>query len=81
MGFFRAAGAHYHLNHHSELAPSHSLVGDCKGCARHLTRGIGNVTSIDLLKDARGHDWILRIAHGAGQTTLMLNREQEAVRR
>ena len=57
------------------------MVGDLQGSARHLTRGIGNVTSIDLQKDARGHDWILRLAHGAGQTILTLNREQDAVRR
>lgn len=48
------------------------MVGDLTGAARHLTRGIGTVTSIDLLKDARGRDWILRIAHGDGQTILTL---------
>lgn len=56
------------------------MVGDREGSARHLTRGIGNVTSIDLLTDARGDDWILRLGHGAGQTILTLNREQERVR-
>jgi hypothetical protein len=66
------------FDHHDQRVEI--MVGDFTGSARHLTRGIGNVTSIDILKDARGHDWILRIAHGAGQTILTLNREQEAVR-
>ena len=30
---------------------------------------------IDLMRDASGRDWILRIAHGEGQTILTLNRE------
>jgi nucleotide-binding universal stress UspA family protein len=64
--------AYDHHYQHVEI-----MVGDRMGTARHLTRGIGNVTSIDLLKDARGHDWILRVRHGAGQTILTLNRVQE----
>ena len=67
------------FDHHDQRVEI--MVGDFQGSARHLTRGIGNVNSIDLLKDARGHDWILRIGHGAGQTILTLNRQQEAVRR
>ena len=51
------------------------MVGDFKGTARHLTRGIDHVKSIDLMRDASGRDWILRIAHGEGQTILTLNRE------
>lgn len=57
------------------------MVGDFKGTARHLTRGIGDVKSIEILRDATGRDWILRIAHGAGQTILTFNRGQGTVRR
>jgi nucleotide-binding universal stress UspA family protein len=65
------------FDHHDQRVEI--MVGDLQGSARHLTRGIGHVTSIDLLKDARGHDRILRMAHGAGQTILTLSGEQEAV--
>jgi len=51
------------------------MVGDFKGTARHLTRGIDHVQSIHLMREASGRDWILRIAHGEGQTILKLNRE------
>jgi nucleotide-binding universal stress UspA family protein len=50
------------------------MLGDFKGVGRHLTRGIANVTSIDLLQDESGRDWILRIVHGNGQTILTLAR-------
>ncbi len=40
----------------------------------HLTRGISGVTAIDLVRDERGEDWILRVAHRGGQTLLSLNR-------
>jgi Universal stress protein UspA and related nucleotide-binding proteins len=36
----------------------------------HLTRSIGAVTSIDVLRDERGRDLAIRIAHGNGQTLL-----------
>lgn len=36
----------------------------------HLTRNIGAVTSIDVLRDERGKDLAIRIAHGNGQTLL-----------
>jgi nucleotide-binding universal stress UspA family protein len=48
------------------------MVGDPAPGRRHLTRGIGDVHSIDLLRDAQGRDWILRVEHGAGQTLLTL---------
>jgi nucleotide-binding universal stress UspA family protein len=57
------------------------MVGDVEGTQRHLTRGIGDVRSIDLLQDVNGRDWILRIGHGTGQTILTLNSSPEAVRR
>ena len=50
------------------------MLGDFEGTSRHLTRGIGRVTAIDFLRDASGRDWILRIAHGTGQTMLTLHR-------
>jgi nucleotide-binding universal stress UspA family protein len=36
----------------------------------HLTRGIGGVTRIDVLRDDQDRDIALRIAHGVGQTLL-----------
>ena len=50
------------------------MLGDFEGTGRHLTRGIGGVTGIDILRDEKGRDWILRIMHGAGQTILALAR-------
>jgi len=50
------------------------MLGDFAGVGRHLTRGIANVTAIDLLQDEQGRDWILRIVHGNGQTILTLAR-------
>ncbi len=50
------------------------MLGDFKGVGRHLTRGISGVTAIDLMRDDKGRDWILRIAHGTGQTILALTR-------
>ena len=50
------------------------MLGDFDGDGRHLTRGIGGVTGIDLLRDESGRDWVLRIAHGDGQTILTLQR-------
>ena len=44
------------------------MLGDPQTKGRHLTRGIGNVTSIDVLRDEKGKDLAIRIAHGAGQT-------------
>ena len=40
----------------------------------HLTRNIGGVTAIQLLKDVNGKDAFLRVAHGRGQTLLSLER-------
>ncbi|MCC7323976.1 MAG: universal stress protein [Gemmatimonadaceae bacterium] len=50
------------------------MLGDMENSTRHLTRGIGDVRHLDLLKDASGRDWVLRIAHGSGQTILTLAR-------
>jgi nucleotide-binding universal stress UspA family protein len=59
-------------DHHDERVEI--MVGDFDGTGRHLTRGIGGVTEIDLLSDKAGRDWILRIAHPPGQTILTLKR-------
>lgn len=50
------------------------MLGEMENSTRHLTRGIGDVRHLDLLKDAAGRDWVLRIAHGSGQTILTLAR-------
>jgi nucleotide-binding universal stress UspA family protein len=50
------------------------MMGDMENSDRHLTRGIGEVRHVDLLKDDSGRDWVLRIAHGSGQTILTLAR-------
>lgn len=42
--------------------------------AGHLTRSIGGVTGIQMLRDWSGGDAFLRVAHGRGQTLLTLGR-------
>ena len=59
-------------DHHDERVEI--MLGDFEGVGRHLTRGIAGVTGIDILKDETGRDWILRVAHGRGQTILTLKR-------
>lgn len=49
------------------------MLGDLEG-TRHLTRGIADVQSVDILRDADGRDRVLRVAHGRGQTLLTLER-------
>jgi nucleotide-binding universal stress UspA family protein len=46
------------------------MLGELSDVQRHLTRGIGSVSGIDVLTNERGRDLALRIAHGAGQTLL-----------
>jgi nucleotide-binding universal stress UspA family protein len=46
------------------------MFGELGDTSRHLTRSIGGVSGIDVLKDDRGRDIALRVAHGAGQTLL-----------
>jgi nucleotide-binding universal stress UspA family protein len=46
------------------------MLGELGDVARHLSRSIGGVTRVDVLKNDRGRDIALRIAHGAGQTLL-----------
>jgi nucleotide-binding universal stress UspA family protein len=59
-------------DHHDERVEI--MLGEFQGTGRHLTRGIGGVTAIDVLRDERGRDWILRVAHGTGQTILSFGR-------
>jgi nucleotide-binding universal stress UspA family protein len=40
----------------------------------HLTRNIGGITGVQMLRDQKGRDLFLRIAHGRGQTLLTLER-------
>lgn len=49
------------------------MVGDFDG-NRHLTRNITGVTAVQVLRDRRGRDMLLRVAHGRGQTLLTLER-------
>lgn len=48
------------------------MLGDLEGTRHHLTRGISNVHSVDVLRDPGGRDRVLRVAHGRGQTLLTL---------
>lgn len=56
------------FDRHDETAEL--MFGSPSDNRRHLTHSIGGVTSIDILRDDRGRDMALRIAHGAGQTLL-----------
>jgi universal stress protein E len=49
------------------------MVGELNG-KRHLTRAIGGVTAVQVLRDRGGRDMLLRVAHGRGQTLLTLER-------
>ncbi|MGH7635186.1 MAG: universal stress protein, partial [Gemmatimonadaceae bacterium] len=46
------------------------MLGELGSTARHLTRGIGDVTAIDILRREDGRDAAIRIGHGRGQTLL-----------
>jgi nucleotide-binding universal stress UspA family protein len=46
------------------------MFGEVGHGKRHLTRGIGGVSGIDVLRDERGRDMAIRISHGLGQTLL-----------
>jgi nucleotide-binding universal stress UspA family protein len=63
-------GASY--DHHD--ARAHILLGALRREGTYVSRGIGDVRSIDILRDRRGRDTVLRIAHGAGQTLLSFTR-------
>lgn len=63
-------GAAY--DHHDQRVEI--MLGDFTAGHRHLTRNISNVTAIDVLRDEQERDWVLRVAHGNGQTILGLLR-------
>ena len=46
------------------------MLGEQGSVERHLTRTIGSVRTIDLMRDAAGRDEGLRITHADGQTLL-----------
>jgi nucleotide-binding universal stress UspA family protein len=48
------------------------MLGDFRKTERHLTRGITDVRQIDLVRDTKGRDRLLRVAHGNGQSILTL---------
>jgi len=50
------------------------MLGDASAGGRHLTRAIGEVTAVQVLRDRAGRDLLLRVAHGRGQTLLTLER-------
>ena len=50
------------------------MVGEFEKGGRHLTRSIGGVTAVQVLRDRGGRDMLLRVAHGRGQTLLTLER-------
>jgi len=51
----------------------HIMFGGRDG-GGHLTRSIGGVTAVQMLRDRAGRDVFLRVAHGRGQTLLTLER-------
>ena len=59
-------------DHHDERIQI--MLGDFDATGRHLTRGIGGVTGVDILRDQAGFDRVLRVRHGDGQTILSLAR-------
>jgi nucleotide-binding universal stress UspA family protein len=59
-------------DHHDEQVEI--MLGDFEGTGRHLTRGIGGVTGVDILRDEKDRDWILRVSHSPGQTILAFTR-------
>jgi hypothetical protein len=46
------------------------MFGEMGRVSNHLTRSIGDVSSIDVLRNEDGRDLAIRIAHGTGQTLL-----------
>lgn len=50
------------------------MVGPPGAVNAHVTRSIGGITAIQVLRDRAGRDLLLRVAHGRGQTLLTLER-------
>ena len=58
------------IDYDPEDVSIHVMLGTHDG--RHVTRRINNVTGVQVLRTREGADFMLRIAHGAGQTLLSL---------
>jgi nucleotide-binding universal stress UspA family protein len=58
------------FDHHDQRVEI--MLGDFAPGGRHLTRGIGDVRQLEVLRDTQGRDRVLRIGHGNGQTLLTL---------
>ena len=54
------------------------MLGDAYPDGRHLSRSIGDVRELDVLRDEAGHDLVLRVVHGRGHTLLTLLRDPSA---
>jgi len=50
------------------------MLGELGESERHLSRGITNVRAVEVMRDADGRDVALRVAHGEGQTLLLIER-------
>jgi len=48
------------------------VFGEIGGIGRHVSRRMGDVDSIEVLRDENGEEIALRMSHGAGQTLLTL---------
>ena len=64
------AGASYDRQDHRV----HLMLGELGDRKRHLSRSIGDVTSMDVISDGQGRDLALRIAHGVGETVVTFTR-------
>jgi nucleotide-binding universal stress UspA family protein len=64
------AGVSYDRHDHQV----HVMLGALGDRKRHLSRNIGDVTSIDVITDGLGRDLGLRISHGAGETVVSFTR-------
>lgn len=50
------------------------MLGELGESERHLSRGISDVRAVEVMRDAEGRDVALRVAHGEGQTLLLIER-------
>lgn len=64
------AGVSYDRHDHQV----HLMLGELGDRKRHLSRSIGDVTSMDVIGDGQGRDLGLRIAHGVGETLVSFTR-------
>jgi nucleotide-binding universal stress UspA family protein len=75
-------GAQFQVNGYPFLGASYDhndrrvelMLGELGESERHLSRGITDVRAVEVLRDAEGRDVALRVAHGDGQTLLLIDR-------